>query len=517
MKQNENKSVNQANEDKIALNPKKKMKFRNKMSFLYSKKFKYGSAATGITALFIVGIVIFNLIINVLSSKYKLSYDLTSEKFFQLTQDSIDFLSNLEKDIEIDMLNTEENFTSIQELGAHAHQANEVLKQYAKHSSHIKLNYIDVVKNPTYTNNYPKEDLHPNSIIVKSGEQYKVISPNDLFEFNSDFRHTKAIASKAEQAVTAAMLIVTLDNKTKITFLTGYGEDNDQDVSNLLENNGYKIEKINISTEEIPEDTNIVLVYGPERDYMPESLEKVEKFLSNGGQYGRNLIYAVNPKSKNLANLGGFLEKHGIKVGEGLIFETDLKKLSAERNPCLFLSDYGNSAYNLSKNIDILVCMPYSKPLEKVNDPDSNKFQVETLLQSSEKSGVFPDDASEEWKPTEDKFTGPLATSLASAFGSNEDKESKKSNIIVFGSSTAFNKNFTEKTFLNNSEFILNAFHILSGDEKPRINIEPKSLEGKELGISASSAKTIGNILYLILPSLILIIGLVIFSKRKNK
>jgi ABC-type uncharacterized transport system involved in gliding motility auxiliary subunit len=164
---------------------------------------------------------------------------------------------------------------------------------------------------------------------------------------------------------------------------------------------------------------------------------------------------------------------------------------------------------------------------------EDQKSGVEVLLQSSSKSGLYPLDTKKGWEPSEDQYTGPYATAISSSFGKKADEksddaesddtqsETKQSNIVVFGSVEAFGKQILETTHLNNSEYFLNIFNKLSSndanEEILKVNIEPKSLEGKELGIKQDELKSLSRFFYWILPLLILAVGLVIFAKRRNK
>ena len=101
-----------------------------------SKKFKIGSLATAITIIGTAIIVVLNLVVGQLTDKFELSLDLTQNKIFSLTDQSIDFIKNLDKDVEIILLSDENTFVQTSPYFA---QANSVLKKYALNSDKIKL------------------------------------------------------------------------------------------------------------------------------------------------------------------------------------------------------------------------------------------------------------------------------------------------------------------------------------------------------------------------------------------
>ena len=207
---------------------KEKKDFYNKLkldrikAYFNRRKFKRGSLASCITILVIAAIVLLNVVTSVCAEKFPLSWDLTSNKVFTLTDQSKNFLNVLDKDVEITLLNDENSFSDKNE---YFKQANTVLKQYAKLSSKVKINYVDVVKNPTYIqNNYPNENLNTNSIIVRCQNKYKVITINDIFDISYNYYGGSGVtASKAEQELTAAIVYVTSEQQNLVAIVKGYG------------------------------------------------------------------------------------------------------------------------------------------------------------------------------------------------------------------------------------------------------------------------------------------------------
>ena len=82
-------------------NEQKKHTLKEKWS---NRRFRHGSIATAITAIVIVAVILLNMGASVLGKKVTLSFDLTKNQVFQLTETSIDYLKTLDKDVEIDVL-----------------------------------------------------------------------------------------------------------------------------------------------------------------------------------------------------------------------------------------------------------------------------------------------------------------------------------------------------------------------------------------------------------------------------
>lgn len=476
-------------------------KNNNILSQLKTRRFKVGSLATAITIIVTAVIIVINLIVGQLTDKFSLSLDLTQNKIFSLTEQSIDFIKNLDKDVEIILLSEESTFVQTNDYFA---QANSVLKKYDLNSEKIKLTYVDPVKNPTYLNEYSNENVTENSIIVKSGDKQKIIAVQDLFDIQKSYNKSVITGSKAEQELTSAILYVTSENQTKIAVLKGYGEQDSTAFQELLKKNNFNIVEISILTQEIPDDAKLAIIYGSERDFDAQSIEKLEKFLAIGGT---NLVYALNPKQAEATNLSAFLEKNNIKVKSGTVYETNMQNVLS--NVFEAVNDYVDEEYKSNlKNADIPVLMPYCKPLESTNSENTK-----VLLQFSSTAGIFPEGAAQDFD-----FEGNVSGPIPSVIISNVKIDTKKdSNIVVLGSYYALIQNCLSSNALNNSTYFVNMISKLTAREDVGITIESKSMEGKELGINKAAANTIGVVMAIILPIVVLVFGTVVFLKRKNK
>lgn len=485
---------------------KKEFKFlKNAKKVLSQRSFKYGSASTLISVLLIAIIVFINVITLSLSEKFNLKLDLTSNKVFSLTEQSAKYLQGLEKDVKVIVLSDESSFEN---QGEYFVQANSVLKQYANKSKKISLEYKDVVKDPSFLQtNYPTEKLAQNSIIVRSGDKYKIISVNDLFDISYGYYGGGDVtASKAEQELTSAIIYVTSDKQKKILFLKGYAEQDYSAFSELLKKNNYDVVDVNLLTEEIPEDGSICIIFGAERDYEEKDINKVENFLNIGD---KSLIYAPNPNEIENKNLSSFLEKWLVRLEKGLIYETNSKKLTSSRNIFEAVCDYVDTTYTEGlKNAEIPVLVPACKPIKILDES-----KVKVLLQFADTSGILPPNADKDFDIKANiKGPNPCCT-----LSSKNIENKSDSNLILMGSYTGLTENYLLSTSLNNSDYFINLINKLSKKEDVGITIESKSVEAKELGINASQTRIIGFVFVILLPLLILAIGIVVYVRRKNR
>ena len=175
---------------------------------LSNRRLRYGSFATVFSVAFLAVIILINVICSVLVEKYPINIDLTEDSVFMLTDDSIDYLKTLDKDVSITVLADEAVFTS---YGSYYTQAVEVINKYAQYSNHVTVNYVDIVKNPTFTADYPDLDLNMYDILVVCGDKSRVVSVSDLFNIQTSSYTSYIASSKAEQTVASAFMAVATD------------------------------------------------------------------------------------------------------------------------------------------------------------------------------------------------------------------------------------------------------------------------------------------------------------------
>lgn len=480
----------------------------NISNFFKNKKFKHGSLAIALVAVVISLVIIFNALMSVIDKKVKFSVDMTSNKIFSLTDNSKNFIKNLNKDIQIVVLSSENEFINQSGYEKYFQQANEVIKEYARTSNKIKVVYKDVTEDPTYLAQYETENVSKGSIIVKTEDKYKIIAANDLFEIQTASYQAQVTASKAEQILTSAILYVSSEGQAKIALLTGYGEQETSGLENLLSINNYQVDKINLLTSDISSDAIMAVIFAPSKDYDAAGVEKLNKFMENNGKYGKHLLVVSNHEVRSFANLNSVLNTWGVNIEPSVAFETDTSKIIS-RNMSVFgyVAEYANDAYSSKlKNSSIPFFTPYSNALKIIDNS-----VAKPMLTLSAKSGSYPLDSKDD--NITDKITGNVPVAVVSEKKMNENADVSK--IFVFGSYLAFSQNFLSQTSISNSDYIVNMFNSITGQKQ--IIIEPKSFESTELTISELSSNLLGIVFCVIIPLAILAVGVIIICYRKYR
>ncbi|MBQ6153966.1 MAG: Gldg family protein [Ruminococcus sp.] len=485
-------------------------------AFLKSRKAKRGALSILLTVLFIAAIVLVNIITNVLTDRFPaLSMDLTGNSVYQLQEESKEYAEDLDKEVTIYILQEEADFESNDEYYV---QANRLIRQLEQASPNISVKYINLTSNPSFTTKYPNIDwTKSHLILVESGDDYRVIDAEDMFEYDQEsyyYYGTYQITSQhIEQAVITAILNVTTEEKVKVTVLSGQGEQDCSAFTTLLENNAYEIEEVSLLTGAISDDSQFVIIYCPSTDIDNSVYTTITDWLYNNGQYGHTLVYLPNDQvdQTEFKNLNNLLEDWGMEVEDGWVYETDINHMTTYQYPnFVSIFDYDSEDYTEGlKNPSIPVVMYYTLPVRISASADAV-----SLLASSDSAVVLPRDASDDWDAndqTQEKLTG-------AAISTRSSEEGDSSNLLVIGSYDAWATGALSTHSFNNAEYFVNLFNTIAQRDEIGITIEGKSLENDELSINNQGISTFLSILFrYVIPIGILIVGFVVWIRRRNK
>lgn len=493
---------------------KEKGKFKK---FMKSRKAKHGTVAMAITALVIVMVIVLNIIIGLLVNRFPdLELDLTSNNSFALQDDTIDYVSHLNNDVTVYILMEKDKFEG---QGTYFVQAQKMLNKMAsKSDGKMKIKYVDLTSNPSFTSNYPNVDWQSSSanniVLVESGKQYKVLTLTDCFEYDEQtynyYGTYSFTGTKIEQAVVTAILNVTTDDKVVVDMIKGNNEQDYSSLKSLLENNAYQVNEVSLATGDFDKDAKVAIMYAPSVDLDEKIVEKLSTWLSNDGKYGRSLIYVPTADMGEMPNLDDFLKEWGMSIDRGYVFETDETALVNANSPYAFTVSYGDYYKDNLKNSKIPVVVSES---HAVNITDENTAHA--LLKTTNKAGVLPIDADKSWD-YKDAITGNGENVAAEGVMTNEDK--KSSRVVVFGSYVMFSDTIMQYNSFNNSAYFMNVINTIADKEDVGITIESKSVDNTELGITdVATQNTMLVVFVIVIPIAILVAGFVFWLRRRNR
>ena len=258
--------------------------------------------------LLVVGTFLINLVVVQLSQRFDLTADLTSNTAFKVGDETKALLKNLDKDVLIYVLATEDAFGG----SSYFLQAQRMIEAYPRLSPRVSQTYVDYVFDPTFASRYPDLDLSQGNVLVVSGDRVKQLQLADLFNYTyTDSGNLKIESSRVEEALTSAILHVISSDQTRVGILTGNGMADMPAFTRLLSDNNYELSQVNLTLEPLDDTYDLALLLAPQIDLSEDALRKLDAFLYNDGAYGKTLFYTADVTQDTLAQPGNVLGRMG--------------------------------------------------------------------------------------------------------------------------------------------------------------------------------------------------------------
>ena len=484
-----------------------------------NRKLRYGATATVLTAVVVVGVILFNVVVSVLADRYPLRLDLTADKIFTLSDESVAVAESVTQDVNILVFSEEDLFKnpsySAQELNNLLTQFYEALRQYhSKSDGHVNYSFVDLTLDPAQGSKYEDYDIAQGSILFECGERVSVVTLTDLYSYSANYYGgLESFESNVEKVMATNILKVTGVNNMVVTMLTGHNEDSttQENITKLLELNGYTVETHDItSVGDFPEGSTVAVIPAPTSDYTAEEVARLREWMDNGGSRGRHLLF-VPVYSVTYTNLGEYIsDTYGIEVTTNIVGDNTLERLF-EFSPYATYADVESSDYTSSS--DAWVKAPYSVQLLLNDNNGAETVPVYTFPESAGVLGTQINENNEEEAalvPADEYPIVGMAYSTVAGSGDVED-----SRVLVCGSAMYFR--YLSDTATSNEETFLNTFNGLTG-YTGGVTISSKSLIAETADFGSSATKSFWGIgVFTIgLPVVLLVVGLVIFLKRRH-
>lgn len=477
--------------------------------------FKTGTLGFIFIVIVTVCVVLLNVVFGILENRNPMRLDFTPNKIFEITDQTKDYLKTLETDVNIYVLSDEATFANGDE---YFYQASEVIKSYAKLSDKITVTYVDTAKNPSFATRYPSLSLSQYDILVDGEYSDLIVKPDDLFNVEYSYNYygsqeASIASSKAEQTMTAAIMNVSTQNKAKVVFVKGHEEPDLEMMAKLYPQNNYAVSELNLATEQIPDGTDIIIITAPLRDFTEDELVKLDTYLDNDGKKGGNVIYLAHISQPELPLLNAFLEEWGIGVYEQGVYETSNSKIYSSSSPFITAVDYSEITYSekfLNGNVPFL--SPNSTRLEVVFD-SQNKKATTQLLNFSETARATAKTAE---GPSSDDEKGPFPAAIMCEQIGNDGTKTCYSRVIAFASAESFVDAIISSTTYANAEYLMNLSNVISENEV-NLTIVPKQIEYSEITLTYAGAVAMAIGFSIVLPLIILVVGIVIWVRRRHR
>ena len=501
-----------------------------------------------LTVLFVAAVVVLNVIVGLISDRFDTTADLSDTGIYTLDEATENYLDKLTMDVTVSVMNSETDFEG---GGTYYKSVNELLKKMEMRNSKFHVQYLQIDQNPDFTSRFNGETLSANYIVVESETtgRHRIITPGSYFScnafrdqlsqygypetyidqyveqyVNSSYASRVVDGSNIEQAAISAMLYVTNTDPVRVAFTEGFGESDSSTLSNLLSKNGYDVETINLqSVSEIDSGIDYIVMFAPSMDYDNENLDKLAKFLDNNGAFGKNLVYFSNgqayykktsDESSALVNLAAFLTEWGIEIGDSYVMQTNADYTYGNMAIAQVLdvqdTDFAGDVYGNS----LFTYDAYVRPVVQIWGDGNSKGSVEqkVLIKTYEGTYLRPMSTLSESDFDVSSAESGVFNDAVCAYKIHSTTQ-EGSRVAVFGSELFPDVSYSNS---NNQNYLVNMFNYISG-KTDGVTITSKSFSNVGFDMNQSNANVLAIILCIVIPVVVIVLGIVIWVRRRHR
>ena len=469
-----------------------------------TKRISTGVFSTGMIVTMVALMVVVNLFVAELPTTWT-SIDVTSTKIYSITDDTKDYLKNLDEDVTIYVLASDASKDTT---------LDETLQRYESLSDHIKVSYINPAANPNFAAQYTDSSVTSNSMIVVSDARSRVIDYNDVYTYSYDYSsYSRSIDGyDAEGQLTSAIQYVTMEaSELPVIYqVTGHGETAlSGNFTEAIENANITLSDLTLLKEDaIPEDAAALIINGPVNDFSEDDANKVIDYINQGGK----VLITCNFQAEELTNFDTILSACGMSRVSGVVMEND-KSYYYGDTPYYLLPIVKSASYTDSV-ANSYVFAPYSVGITYGEDTDDVTYT--SLLDTTEKAVSKTDAANATTSAMEEgDIAGPFSVAAAYEKSTEDDGNAK---VVVFGSTEMFTDGADEVVSKNNSKLFTDTITELTEDSDSATSVIPtKEYTLGAITVDAAAGIMFGLCIMIVLPLGMIVTGIVIWSMRRKK
>lgn len=464
------------------------------------KNLSLGAYSAGMIAVAVAIVVILNFIVGELPEGWK-NVDLTANKLYSLTETSKEFVKNMQEDVDIYVLASEENTDDM---------IRHTLQEFDELSDHITVEYVDPAINPQFYTKYTDAYVTTGSLIVSGAERNRVILYSKMYDvvYSSDYSSSTVTGYDGEGRILSALDYVTAEYMPKI-YMTEDHEELPLDTSYIdsLEKENIGYEYISLTDyDAVPEDATCLFINAAIKDFSAEEAEKVIRYLDNGGR----VVLVLGYTDEALPNLESVAAYMGISVVEGLVLELSEEYyynipyyLLPARKECDYTEEVFRSSY---------IFAPYAKGM-LIENEEAEGLKFETFLYTTGQSFSKVNlENIQDYEKKEGDIDGPFAIAVE-AVKSLGDGEAM---MVAIGSEQLFSEDADNVVNGANLKVFSNMMSKLVGREST-ISIASKSFDTGYVLVDMYTAVMISALVTFILPMICVVTGFVIWFRRRKR
>lgn len=472
----------------------------NKIKSMFTgRRFRAGGYTVFAAAVVVVIAVLVNMVAGALPANIT-QLDMTSQALFTLSDQTKQIVKALDKDVSLELLAY---------FGQEDETVVKLLDQYEALSDHITVSYIDPGVNPGVLETYANEDLYANSVIVTCGDVYRFVSYAEIVVTTYDdyYYYTGEYTQEfdGESALTSAIHYVTSDSLPKIYTLTGHGEGElSSDLTDSIEKDNFTTESLSLLTiEAVPEDADAIVINAPTSDISADEATMLCDYIDDGGKI---VLLTDLIEEGEMQNLLTVTEYMGVTAETGMVIEGDSNHAIRGYNYYLLPDMQDHTVTEALMDAGYYILTPIAHGILSTNN---GLATVTPILVTSDSSYIKQEGyAMDTTERSDNDVAGPFNVAVLSERGDGK--------LAWFASASMLTQNVDQIVSGANGDLFLNTLNWMCEQEES-ISIRAKDLSSPTLTMSTGDASFLAIIVVAVIPVAMVVLGVVIWIRRKRR
>ena len=346
--------------------------------------------------------------------------------------------------------------------------------------------------------------------------QYRVLNWNSFIAYNTE---GEEYGFNGELRFVSSFLQITGENAT-VCFTTNHAEDikGASALISLFESAGYTIVYTDLATEEVPKEASIMVIFSPKTDFMGMNagVNEFDKINAFTGAYGHLMVF-LSPANKTLPELNSYLyENWYVDVHNVTLTESGVNALSGDgRNIAATYAEDSTPGANLTQSLRNLDAPPKAimfnalgLTIAEGGDNQASSTFASYVLTTSDNAVALANG--------EETNRGQYGLMMLSAKTTSDDNNEIHNNFLLVSGSTDFaGQSYLEASSYANRDILYSAMQAMGKDKVPA-NIEVRKFEDSSLDLTSAQANQWTIVFAVVIPLVFLIMGGVVYIRRKH-
>ncbi len=448
---------------------------------------RQGANATVLT-LAVVGILV---LVNILAARHHKRFDLTAERQFSLSKQTLQVLSSLKEPV------TATAFMTGRYYGRQ--QVEDLLEEYTYHTDKLRFEVVDLEQRP--------------SLALQQG-----VTRDGTVVFQAGDRRQETLGYD-EQAFTSALVKVTRAEAKTVYFLTGHRERDPEDsaeagyqqIASALERDNYQVRTLNLAiTDTVPADAAVLIIAAPTATPTAREIDAINAYVDRGG----SLLVLADPTSD--VTLDSLLERWGVSVRPDVVIDPASSFFGDVATPLITRFPYHDITKDL---LGLTTILPVSSSIAQQN-PLPEGVEVSPLVTTTSDSWGETDREARQVRLDEGKDTpGPLNLAVAATRElpiEGDETDPKHARLVLFGDADLVANDLLRSIQggLGNQDLFLNAVSWLA-EEESLISIRPQSPTTRTVYLTPPQLRLVMLTALIFLPGAVVVAGIWVWWQRR--